>query len=178
MGELVIRKATEADVTAVTALLARCIEEMRRRGIDQWDDVYPTRERFEIDVSAGSLYVASSGANEIVGAFTLDENQDAEYAAVTWTIRATRVAVVHRLMVDPSVQGRGIARELMKSAERLASSVGCAAMRLDAFAQNPQALGLYKAMAYRDAGEVRFRKGRFRCFEKQLAHPVASAGPL
>jgi ribosomal protein S18 acetylase RimI-like enzyme len=79
-------------------------------------------------------------------------------------------------MVDPAVQGRGIARELMKSAERLASSNGCTAMRLDAFAQNPQALGLYKAMAYRDAGEVHFRKGRFRCFEKQLADAVASTG--
>jgi GNAT superfamily N-acetyltransferase len=178
MGELVIRRATEADVPAVTALVARCIEEMRGRGIDQWDDVYPTRERFEMDVGAGSLYVASSGAKEIVGAFTLDENQAAEYAAVNWSIRATRVAVVHRLMVDPSVQGRGIARELMKSAERLASSVGCTAMRLDAFTQNPQALGLYKGMAYRDAGEVHFRKGRFRCFEKQLANSVASSGAL
>ena len=176
MAELVIRRALESDLTAVTAVLAGCIEEMRSRGIDQWDDVYPTREGFEADVAAGSLYVATSGTKEVVGSFTLDENQDAEYAEVHWSIRAPRVAVVHRLMVDRRVQGRGIARELMRFAERLASDFGCTAMHLDAFSQNPQALGLYRALAYRHAGEVQFRKGRFLCFEKRLDRPTVPMG--
>ena len=104
----------------------------------------------------------------VVGALTLDQNQDAEYAAVPWTVSNVPVAVVHRLMVDPEFQGRGIAREMMKFAEHAATSLGGGVLRLDAFTLNPQALGLYRALGYRDVGEVRFRKGAFRCFEKGL----------
>jgi GNAT superfamily N-acetyltransferase len=149
-------------------LLGRCIEDMRRRGIDQWDELYPTRERFLSDVSAASLYLALMGQERVIGAFTLDQNQDAEYASVQWTMSNGSVAVVHRLMVDPDYQGRGIAQEMMRFAEHAAWSVGCGVMRLDAFASNPQALRLYRTLDYRDAGEVRFRKGAFLCFEKRL----------
>ena len=173
MAELVIREAAASDLVAVMTLLARCIEAMRQRGIDQWDDVYPTEERFKSDVSAGSLYVASMDTNEVVGAFTLDERQDPAYALVPWSIPEVRVAVVHRLMVDPPLQGRGIARQLMRFAESLARKQGCGVMRLDAFAQNPKALALYKALGYREAGEVKFRKGAFRCFERRLDTSVA-----
>ena len=116
MAELVVRTAAEADLAAVTSLLARCITDMRRRGIDQWDDLYPTPERFESDFSAGSLYVGS-WEKKVVGAFTLDEKQDPEYSTVHWSITAARVAVVHRLMVDPVLQRQGIARALMAFAE-------------------------------------------------------------
>jgi ribosomal protein S18 acetylase RimI-like enzyme len=78
------------------------------------------------------------------------------------------VSVVHRLMVHPAFQGRGIARELMEFAERVALNRGCGVIRLDAFAMNPQALRLYRALGYREAGEVKFRKGAFLCFEKRL----------
>jgi ribosomal protein S18 acetylase RimI-like enzyme len=72
-------------------------------------------------------------------------------------------------MVDPDFQGQGIARRMMRFAEGAARNLGCGVMRLDAFALNPQALRLYRSLEYRDAGEVRFRKGAFRCFEKRLA---------
>jgi ribosomal protein S18 acetylase RimI-like enzyme len=169
VADLDITRATEADVSAVASLAERCKAEMQRRGIDQWDELYPTRERFSADAAASSLYVASLGPAAVIGAFTLDRYQDVEYAAVPWAFRDEPVGVVHRLMVDPRFQGRGIAQELMRFAERVACNLGCAVMRLDAFASNPRALGLYRGLGYREAGGVRFRKGAFRCFEKRLA---------
>jgi GNAT superfamily N-acetyltransferase len=88
---------------------------------------------------------------------------------VDWSIRAPRVAVVHRLMVHPVCQGRGIGPYLMRFAELRARQLGYGAMRLDAFTRNPRSLHLYQRLGYRDAGPVRLRKGLFRCLEKDLA---------
>jgi len=168
--DLSVARAVDSDLPAVMTLVDRCIGEMRRRGIDQWDDVYPTLDHFASDVSAGSLFVASVDGEEIAGVFTLDEHQDTEYREVPWAFDEQPVAVVHRLMVDPAQQGNGIARRLMRFAEGTATNLGYQVMRLDAFTLNPYALRLYRALGYRDAGEVTFRKGKLRCFEKRLGH--------
>ena len=164
MTDVSIRIAEESDLPGVMSLLRACIDDMRARGIDQWDEIYPTQERFAADVSDRALYVGSTDGVQLVGAFTLNGYQDAEYAAASWTFNDARVSVVHRLIVHPAFHGRGIARELMRFAEDLATSLGCGIMRLDAFRSNPKALRLYRALGYLEAGEVRFRKGAFVCF--------------
>jgi GNAT superfamily N-acetyltransferase len=169
--DLSIRKAQESDLPSVMALVEACVADMGRRGIDQWDEHYPTLDRFESDLSTGSLHVATAG-DGVVGVFTVDGNQDIEYEAVTWTILDGPIAVVHRLMVHPAYQGRGIARRFMVFAERLASELGFVVMRLDAFSANPQALQLYRGLGYDEVGDVAFFGRIFRCFEKRLSHGI------
>jgi ribosomal protein S18 acetylase RimI-like enzyme len=158
-------RGAPGDLDGLERLLRAVIAGMRAQGLDQWDEVYPTREVLARDVAAGELWVASLGP--IAGALVLNTHQDPEYGEVAWEL-AGRVAVVHRLMTDPAVQGRGVARALMAFAEDEARSRGFDAIRLDAFAQNARALELYARLGYRKAGEVTFRKGRFHCFEKAL----------
>ena len=57
----------------------------------------------------------------------------------------------------------------MTFAENEARSRGCRAMRLDTFTDNAPSLRLYASLGYRAVGVVHFRKGEFRCFEKELA---------
>jgi ribosomal protein S18 acetylase RimI-like enzyme len=166
--DLSIRVAEESDLPAAMTLVRACIEDMRRRGIEQWDEIYPARDRLVLDVAEGSLYVATSDDEPLAGMLVLNDYQDAEYADVSWGFLEAPVGVVHRLMVDPTLQGRGIARRLMASAERLAVERGFAVLRLDAFSLNPPALRLYRGLGYHEAGSVVFRKGVFHCFEKRL----------
>jgi len=168
-GNVLVRGAHEDDLPRVTELLRACVESMRAGGIDQWDDVYPDEATLRGDVHNRTLFVTAAPAHPLAGAFVLDERQEPEYAAVSWTIVGKPVAVVHRLMVHPSVQRHGIARALMSFAERRARDLGYGAIRLDAFTGNAPSLGLYQALGYRDVGGVRLRKGLFRCFEKALA---------
>jgi GNAT superfamily N-acetyltransferase len=166
---LSIRQGGFEDIPRLVGLLQDCIADMRRHGIEQWDDVYPNEETLRADAAEKTLYVGTDSDGDLAGLFVLNEWQNPEYAGVPWTIAAPRIGVVHRVMVDPVYQRAGIARELMRAAENTAQRLGYDALRLDAFTLNPRALNLYRGLGYNDAGSVKLRKGVFRCFEKALA---------
>jgi GNAT superfamily N-acetyltransferase len=169
ISNVLVRRAHEDDLPRLADLLHACVTQMQAGGIDQWDDVYPTLATMRADVAAGTLYVAAAPGRPIAGAFVVDQREEPEYAAVAWRLVGTPVGVVHRLMIHPDCQRRGLARHLMRFAEIAARRAGCAAIRLDAFTGNAPSLSLYRTLGYADVGQVRFRKGVFRCFEKDLA---------
>jgi GNAT superfamily N-acetyltransferase len=168
-SNVLVRRAHEDDLPRLAELLRACVGEMRKRGIDQWDEVYPTEATLHADVLAGNLYVAAAPGTTIAGSFTVDQREEPEYATVAWRLVARPVGVVHRLMIHPTCQRRGLGRHLMTFAEIAARSAGCRAIRLDAFTGNEPSLRLYANLGYADVGQVRFRKGLFRCFEKALS---------
>ncbi len=163
-----IGKAASKDIHGLLVLTRACIGHMRRQNIDQWDEVYPGLAIVEADVRSDAAFVACHHGT-VAGAFVLNGYQDPEYSEVPWTFRGWPVAVVHRLMVCPEWEGKGLARLLMEYAEASAVQSGHRIMRLDAFSKNPRALRFYEKLGYRNAGQVRFRKGCFLCFEKILA---------
>jgi GNAT superfamily N-acetyltransferase len=141
---------------------------MQHAGIDQWDDIYPTEATLRADVAARSMHVAGLDDGRIAGVVVLNDRQDPEYGEVPWTIPDPPIGVVHRLMVDPDLQGQGLARRLMIFVEDFARERGDRTLRLDAFTNNPRALRLYQGLGYHDAGPMTLRKGVFRGFEKAL----------
>jgi GNAT superfamily N-acetyltransferase len=169
MTNVLVRRAHEDDLPRVVELLGECVQKMRAEGIDQWDEVYPTAAILTGDVLGGSLYVASAEGLTIAGTVAMDERQEAEYADVPWSVETPRVAVIHRLMVHPRCQGRGVGAFLMRFAEQRARRLGYRALRLDTFSSNPRSLRLFQRLGYGEAGPVTFRKGVFRCFEKDLS---------
>lgn len=168
MDQLDIRPATTADRDTLLALVTACIDRMRAQQIEQWDEQYPNAVAIDRDLSQGTAYVGMLD-DRLVAMIVVNEFQDAEYAEVAWQWTQGSVAVVHRLMVHPDAEGRGLARVLMAFAEQLATDLGHAIIRLDAFSLNPRALGLYHSLGYRDAGTIGLRKGIFHCFEKRLS---------
>jgi ribosomal protein S18 acetylase RimI-like enzyme len=179
--DVTVRLAAPADLDDLAALLRDCVNEMQSRGLDQWDEQYPNRSTLQADVEAGTLYLAAAetlaadGATAvrtdrrtIIGAFTMNQHQDPEYADVSWQILEVPVAVVHRLMVHPTAQRTGLGRFLMGFAERRARRLGFRVIRLDTLPANTRALALYRSLGYREAGRVTFRRGIFACFEKPL----------
>lgn len=162
-----ITPAASLDRTALVALKDACIARMRAEGIEQWDEVYPSSINIEQDIAAGTLHVLRSNG-EIAGCLTLDEKLDPLWQDMDWQPVSGPVAAVHRVMVHPAKQGRGLAKQLMLHAETLARTNGGHSIRLDAFASNPAALALYDRLGYRRTGSALMRKGPFVCFEKIL----------
>jgi len=164
--EIEIRQANLAEITGLMDLVRACIVNMQSQGIDQWDDLYPDRGTIQRDVDEGAVFIARM-AGVIAGMATLNERQDPEYTAVPWQFFG-RPAVIHRLMVAPAAEGKGVARALMRLLETRGASAGHTCIRLDVFVQNPRAVRFYERSSYRRAGLVRFRKGDFFCYEKKI----------
>ncbi len=162
-----LRPARPEDLPVLVGLMKECIAAMRARGIDQWDDVYPGEPTLAKDIEDGALF-AFEHDERIVGCAALNDVQEPEYASVRWSLDEEPVAVIHRLMIRPTDQGKGYARSFMGYLETRAGELGFKTIRLDAFAANPRAVGLYLNLGYRRAGMVKFRKGLFHCYEKSL----------
>lgn len=164
---VILKTAQPHELDGVVGLCKACVADMLAHGIDQWDEIYPDRPTFERDIRLGEMTVASING-EIVGCIVLNTEQDPEYDEVAWRYRPERVAVIHRLMVRPDYQGKGVARLLIEHAEEAARAQGFLAVRLDAFSQNPVAVPMYQKRGYGICGTITLRKGIFYCLDKAL----------
>ncbi|NHA14013.1 GNAT family N-acetyltransferase [Thioalkalivibrio sp. XN279] len=164
--DIEIRQANLVDITGLMDLVRACILKMQSQGIEQWDDIYPDPGTIQRDIDDGAAFVVRI-AGVVAGMATLNEHQSPEYADVSWRFSG-RPAVIHRLMVAPEAEGKGVARALMRFLETRAESIGCNCIRIDVFVKNPRAVRFYELSSYQLAGHVRFRKGNFYCYEKIL----------
>lgn len=162
-----IRLAVTSDLPALEALTVACVAQMRAQGIEQWDEIYPDGPLIAQDIATGTLHVME-GSDGLIGCVTVDDRPDPLWQGLRWSADGAPFAAVHRLMVRPSCQGRGLAQRLMSHAEASARAQGRRSIRLDAFAKNPAAFALYVKLGYRLTGTALMRKGEFVGFEKLL----------
>lgn len=161
-----VEPANLADLPTQVALKDACLAALRAAGIDQWDEQYPSAERLAADLAGGGVFLLREEGG-CIGSIVIDESLDPLWSGLDWS-RAARPAAVHRLMIHPSRQRKGLAKKLMLFAEDFARDRGCDALRLDAFSANPASLALYDRLGFRRTGAASMRKGLFLGFEKVL----------
>ena len=159
------RKAALDDLEEIYALVSNAIDDLIRKDILQWDEIYPTKEDFQDDINKNQLYVGVTD-NQIAVVYALNQECDKEYENGCWKYRDRPYYVVHRLCVHPNFQHKGIAKHtlLYIEAELLQNDIH--AIRLDAFSNNPFSLKLYDSLQYSRVGYADWRKGRFYLMEK------------
>jgi ribosomal protein S18 acetylase RimI-like enzyme len=167
-----IRLASPDDLDTALDVVRAATRHMDSRGIHQWDEIYPDGLTLSEDIRKGHMWVMEVDG-QIAGLISIDNEQPTEYRNVSWRYHGQAV-VIHRLTIHPGHQRQGLASRMMEFAEDIAEKHGCAAIRLDAYTQNPAATALYERLGYEKAGTVRFRKGDFFCFEK----PVRGRGGI
>ncbi|WP_338868242.1 GNAT family N-acetyltransferase [Spirosoma sp. SC4-14] len=166
---MTIRLATITDLPALLNLVKRVVPLMHQSGNFQWDTQYPNETVFSQDIAKAQLWVADIDGH-LAGVAAMTEDQEPEYAQVGFDLNQ-RAVVTHRLAVDPSFQGRGIAAALLTQAEQLARDRGVQFLRIDTNSENQVTQKLFPKMGYQFAGEITlsFRPGlRFLAYEKQL----------
>ena len=167
MRNLQYRLAEETDLDAVFEVVQSAVAEMERRGIHQWDSLYPRREDFLEDIRKKTLYVGLLDGR-IAVLFALSKECDEQYACGAWNDPGGEYRVIHRLCVDPAFQNRGVAKETLAHIENELRKRGVESIRLDVFCENPFALALYRGSGYEAVGAAHFRKGDFYLMEKRL----------
>ncbi len=165
--ELEFRTAQIDDLDALVRLYGAATQDMLRQGIDQWDERYPDREILTEDVESGDMTLGLLDGQPAC-AYVVNREYDPEYELGAWDHTEGEFCVLHRLCVNPAMQGRGLARQTMARMEKNALDKGFDSVRLDVFSQNLHAQRLYEKLGYKRTGEVRFRKGIFYLMEKGL----------
>lgn len=152
-----IRKGTAQDIAAVTAIYEAILtkEEQGPVTVGWLRGVYPTERTARESLARGELYVMEE-EGRIVAAAKINQEQVPEYAACPWRYDAPpeQVLVLHTLVVDPTLQGRGYATAFVAYYEALARTMHCPYLRMDTNSHNLPARALYRRLGYEEPGIV------------------------
>lgn len=161
------RQGTIDDLNNICNLVASAIKAMEEQGIDQWDEVYPTREDFVNDIINGTLYAVME-KSRLIAIYVINTECDSEYLNVEWECNGETACIIHRLCVLPEVQNRGIGKIILNHIENQLQNTEFESVRLDVFSENSYAIRLYEKSGYVRRGYADWRKGRFWLMEKKL----------
>lgn len=162
-----IRKALLSDLDSIYKLVQSCAKAMIANGIYQWNEHYPTKERFQKDVELQELYVFEE-ENSIKGIIVLTDFMDEEYIPIAWLTNNENNLYIHRVAVHPDYWGKGYAQRLMDFAEDFAKNNVYQSVRLDTFSQNERNQKFYEIRGYQRLGNIYFPKQSehpFYCYE-------------
>ncbi len=166
---LEIRPARPEEFPAVRAFYHRLIDLMQEAEYRPgWEkDVYPDRDQLRQAIDKQQLYVGELEGS-FAAAMIMDRQSNEGYRGAPWLVEAApeRVSVIHALGVLPTLQGRGLAREMVRFAFERARALGSRVIRLDVLSGNLPAerlylrLGFYRVsnarMFYPDTGWTEF----------------------
>lgn len=164
---LEFRLADVKDLEDIFQIFQTAIADMNSQHIFQWDEIYPDKCILYQDICKKQLYVGISD-NEIVSAYVINQECDAEYKKGAWKFPESSYCVIHRLCVNPKFQNRGVGMMTMRQIENSVREMGFDAIRLDAYTRNPFAVSMYEKLNYDKVGYADWRKGRFYLMEKKL----------
>ncbi|MEM6724880.1 MAG: GNAT family N-acetyltransferase [Bacteroidota bacterium] len=168
---LIYRMVSPEEFQIAHDLYQACVRRMHERGIDQWDEYYPSRQQVLLDIATNTLYGVYH-QDQLWGLVVLNEIQDKAYADLEWQTDAEKVLVIHRLAVHPSRQGKGIGQVLMEFAERKALQNQYEAIRLDGFSENKALHTFYLGLGYTHIGDIHLEGQRaqaYHCYEKLIS---------
>jgi len=165
-----IRHAKISEIPHILTLTRACAEHMKKMGIYQWNEQYPSKNAFEEDIERGELYILEE-AGGLLGTIVISTLMDNEYRPIDWLTPNGKNIYIHRLAVHPDFQGKGFAQKLMTFAEDFAISNNFVSVRLDTFSQNKRNQKFYEARGYTKLGDIYFPKQSehpFHCYELVL----------
>lgn len=156
-----------SNIEDVFNLIKAAIAQMEADDTHQWDDIYPTKEDFLIDIEKRSLYLATDNG-KLVAIYVISKESDVVYKNAKWVYSDESAYILHRFCVSPDYQNKGVGKEVLAHIEAQIHEMGYETIRLDVFTENPYAQRLYRKSGYLVRGYADWRKGRFDLMEKKL----------
>lgn len=147
-----IRRATMYDLKKIMYVVDEVKEDMQKQGNDQFDDTYPVEKHFREDIKNGHLYVRSSGI-DIAGIMCINNEEFSSGAHLPWS-KVTPCTAMYRLIVSKYHRKRGIARELIASAEEISIREGLNYVKAATYELNVPMINLFDKLNYKLVGKV------------------------
>lgn len=163
-----IRIATANDLSQVMLIVKQTLENMKFWENKQWDEKYPTRKSFEIDIASNNLYVFELD-NIVVAFITIDMNDPEAYLGLNWRCDKGHL-VFHRFAVHEKYKGMGIAFKLLSFGQTKALNSNIQYLRIDTNSKNIPMNRLLTKFGFKEVDRVCFRgvPDEFICYDKIL----------
>jgi len=164
---MIIRKAIRQDVPYMLTLIKQAQDYFKRNGIDQWQDGYPNEEQLLGDIHKEHSYVLCD--NNIIGTMYFAIENDINYAKIDgqWKTNQQPYAVIHRIVVDENVKGKGLAKKLLLYAQKECQQHHIHSIRIDTHEDNLSMQAFLKKNGFEFCGHIQLESGAPRiAFEK------------
>lgn len=166
--QLVLRKAAISEIPVIWEILQDAIEQRRLDGSTQWQDGYPNELSVKSDIEKGYGYVLSENESILCyAAIIFDKEPAYENIEGKWLSNGD-YSVVHRVAVSKLAKGKGIATKLFENIEGLSLENNVYSIKVDTNFDNIPMLKILDRLKYTYCGQVYFRGGARRAYEKQL----------
>lgn len=149
------RPAVTGDLAVIMRIVADAKAVLKKRGVDQWQGIYPQAEDFTENIASGECQLVFHGA-EPAGFFCLSQRHEEAYDHLTdgkWTPDLD-CCVLHRFAVAANYRGSGMARYMLRCAEELCRSCGLNCIRIDTHRKNKAMQHLLTGNGYRFRGNL------------------------
>ncbi|SFB39434.1 GrpB domain, predicted nucleotidyltransferase, UPF0157 family [Acetitomaculum ruminis DSM 5522] len=145
------RKAKISDLSEIKRMYLDIIDDMKKNGIDIWDDYYPC-ELFEEDITNNSMYVLLDG-DAIVAAFVTSRDNPGA-CKVKWQYNDNEILYMDRLGVNVNYKGKGIGSRMLSECENIALKQNATVLRFFVVDCNEPAIRLYEKCGFLRAAGI------------------------
>lgn len=154
---MVIRTCKAEDIVAAGIFYDRVVKHLCENiNYPKWRyKEYPSESSVREMTQKGCQFICIDNG-VIVGAFVLNDDPQGKYENATWSTQLSRgdYMVCHTLAAEPSLQGRGIGRQMVAYCIDYAKSQAYKAIRLDVVPDNIPAKKLYEKCEFQYIGDA------------------------
>lgn len=165
-----IRLAQKNDLEAIMRLINQAKAYFKQNHIDQWQDGYPDEACISDDIAKQKSYVLTD-QDRIIGTMYFAYENDPYYRHLIsgqW-LSDQPYGIVHRIVVDESIKGHGLAHQLLNYAEQQLLALNVHAIRMDTHRDNLSMQRFLTKNGFQYCGEITVRNNAPRiAFEKIL----------
>ena len=163
-----LRTAAPEDLGKIMELIDQAKAFLKRNGVDQWQNGYPDQTCIEEDIRKGRGYLCIQD-QDVVGYVCIDFEGEPAYDTLDgkW-LSIQPYVVVHRLALDASVRGRGLASQVFEAAECLARLRGVHSFKVDTDNDNQIMKHLLEKNGFQFCGTICFDNSEKIAFEKLI----------
>jgi RimJ/RimL family protein N-acetyltransferase len=162
------RKAKISEIPPIWDILQLAIQRRKEEGSDQWQDGYPNPEVVLKDIEKETGFVLTD-EETIVGYCAILINDEPEYAKIEGKWLTTDDFVVfHRVAISETYLGKGCAQKMIGFIEDFALDNNIYSVKADTNFDNIGMIKVFEKLGYTYCGEVYFRGGQRKAYEKVL----------
>lgn len=164
------RKAEEKDAAGIMKIIEQAQADLKKSGVDQWQNGYPNIDVILNDINHNNSYVLAEG-DRLIGTAAISFDGEETYNEIydgKWGSTGS-YAVIHRIAIDRGCKGKGFSSVIIENAESMCKEREIRSIRVDTHRDNISMQKMLSKNGFEYCGIIYLKDGSERlAYEKLL----------